>query len=355
MSISTQKKNSSIDYRRIEVDSFSTLKDFDKDGVIKYWRKYILKEKQDEDKSEALILGDLVDCLIYSSDEYPIKFVESNTSELVKGKTHMADFAIELWRLTKESSDDEGIMTREFSDIAEEAYNNVKYDYNGIAVKFLKKTFDQVIEDFTGSKEEEWYKLKRCGKTIINLSLKTKAEKIITRLKQSDATYKLFYPDDNSDEEHVNQLQIEFELFGLPFKSMPDDVIINHKRKLISPFDLKVSWMINAFEHKYLENRYHLQAACYDAALRHQYPGYDVNPINFIVADSSNDYEPVVYELEKEDVEVGYEGFTLNGRQYKGVKQLVKEVLFARENGIWTQRMDDHMNKGRRKLNINYD
>jgi hypothetical protein len=348
----SMKKINSIDYRKLDKDSYSSLKMF-ADDPAKYYKKFIKKERIREDKSVALILGDLVDTLLFSPEEYEMKFVEANTYELVKGKTHMGDFAIELWDLTEQCLSEDGQVTREFSELAQEAYTNVKFDSNGVVVKFVKKTFEQVVEDFIDSKEEEWYKLKRTGKTIITMYLKEKALRIIERLRTDDNTYEFFL--ENDEYEALDQMTLEFDLFGLPFKFMPDRVFSYKKNRKKLPYDLKCKWDILNFDYQYREEYLYLQAGCYVLGLKDKFPKDDVEPMKFLLADTNELLRPLIYECDEEDLKKSIEGFSVNGKKYKGIKEIVEDLIWARENNIWTISRTDFLNGGIRKLNINYD
>lgn len=351
----SKTKMHSIDYRKLDKDSYSSLKMFYEDP-LKYYRKFILRESipDDEEEGDSMVLGSLVDTLLLSPDEYESKFVESNSYELVKGKTHGADFAINLWNITKQCLAEDGQVTREFADLALEAYNSTKYDTNGVAVKFLKKTFEQAVDDFSGSKEEEWYKLQRTGKTVINMQMKQRAEKVIERLKTDDNTYGLFYNNDE-DIEVLDQLTLEFEINGLPLKFMPDRVFKYNKQKMLIPFDLKVGWDSLNFEYTYIKRKYYIQRAVYDLGLVSNFHGYEVAPMNFLTPDSRNHFNPLVYETDENDLEKAMSGFSIGGKRYKGVNEIVEDLIWAKENNIWTIGREDYKNKGRRKLKINYD
>lgn len=353
MKTMSKTKMNSIDYRKLDRDSYSTLKMF-YEAPLKYYKKYILKEPIEDDETDAKVLGSLIDTLLLSPEEYDIKFVESNTSEIIKGKTHMGDFALNLWSLTKDCLNIDGEVTRNFTELAEEAYTLTKFDETGEVIKFKTKTLAAVIQDFIDSKEEEWYKLKRCGKTIISMKQKERAERVIERLKTDDNTYELFY-NDNSDIEVLDQTPIEFDLYGLPFKSMPDRVFLNKKKKLLIPFDLKVGWNILNFDYTYLDRKYYIQAAAYDKALEAKFPDYDRAPMQFLTPDSGNYLRPLIYETNDEDIDKALNGFSVRGREYKGVKQLAEELLWSRENNVWTISKMDSDNNGRRVLKIDYD
>lgn len=362
------------DYRLIDVDSYSTLKDFDND-ILLYYKKYVLKEKVKEEVSWSMILGELVDCLMFAPEEYHERFVESNVRELEPGKNQMSDFTLKLWEITKFSTDDDGICSRSFMEMAEEAFNLVKYDLNGNEVKFLKKDLNYVLEKFVNSEFEEWYNLKRnsFGKYVISLQDKEKADKIVNMLKEL-----LFKYLDNSRYVFFNHPRVLFNLYGvLPFKSEFDFILLDLQEKEILPFDLKVTHDISNFSYSYLKNKYYIQAHCYTEAVKVwvednsvaqmledggnkglNLKDFSLNGFNFLVADSGCHYKPLVYFLSNIDLYKAKMGFKVNGKIYRGVKQIVEDLLWAKKTGdftIYKHDLDSMSKNGFLKLDITYE
>ena len=88
------------------------------------------------------------------------------------------------------------------------------------------------------------------------------------------------------------------------FKSMMDKVVIDHQEKTIQVYDLKCTWSVENFlEEYYLYRRAYIQAYLYFWAATHfresdeNLSGYKVMPPRFIVCDSTNYYNPLVYEI----------------------------------------------------------
>ena len=126
-------------------------------------------------------------------------------------------------------------------------------------------------------------------------------------------------------------------------KSMLDKVIINHKEKTITVYDLKCTWSVeNFYKEYYLYRRSYIQAflyyrAMYDLTREGQvYEGYKVLNPKFIVCDSINYYTPLIYELSDADMKDAYFGFTYQDRRYPGVKEIINELQWALEHDIWT-------------------
>jgi hypothetical protein len=135
---------------------------------------------------------------------------------------------------------------------------------------------------------------------------------------------------------------------------MLDKVIVNHKRKTIQPYDLKCTWNVeNFYEEYYLYRRAYIQAYLYYHAARSltinqnsELYGYEVLIPRFIVCDSTNYYNPLIYTLTGEDLLDAYEGFEHKGKKYPGVGGLIKDLQWAIENNIWNISRQNYINNG---------
>ena len=355
--IAGQAKMGEKEYRALPEISYSSIKDFDKNRV-RFYKKYILGDtsslKEDIEEKESVILGSVVDCLMTGTQhDFDQKFATINTA---KKSGQMADFGDELWRLTKQYTTD-GIVLRDFTDLAEEAFNNVKFK-KGEEVAFKGKDFNTTLTKFIGSDEELLYKERRdkVGFIIISLDELNKAEKIKDALLETDWTGDIFNHQNSDTFTIHNQLIVQFELCGIKVKSMLDRVEIDHINKTIQPYDLKVSYLVNNFGYSYWKQKYYLQVPMYDLALtawkdEQNLDDYNLLPMKFIVADSTCQCKPVIWECSVENVVEGLNGFTLNtGRKIKGLIELVEEIKWCSENSIWTTPKEVFDNSGVMKI-----
>ena len=133
-----------------------------------------------------------------------------------------------------------------------------------------------------------------------------------------------------------------------------DKVIADHQEKTIQPYDLKCTWSVeNFYEEYYLYRRAYIQAYLYYYAAKHltldensELYGYVVKPLQFIVCDSTNYYNPLVYTLSDEDMKDAYEGFVHKGKSYPGVKYLIDELKWAMDMNIWNISKSNYLKKG---------
>jgi hypothetical protein len=319
-------------YRAINLDSSSSLKEFSMDRK-KYYRKYILGESVDDKDTVAATTGRVVETMLLEPNEFDNRFYMSVCLSAPTGL--MLAFVEALYKFTKEATDEQGNITRSFEDIAKDAYTE-----SGFKIKF-----DAVINKFVGSDAEIFYNelrtVKEKGLTVVTTEDVTNAEKIVEELRTNNVTAEVVNLVSSARYSVYNQLQVEdYEVDGMKFKSMMDKVIVDHQKKTIQVYDLKCTWSVENFlEEYYLYRRAYIQAYLYYRAahtLRDgELAGYDVFPPRFIVCDSTNYYNPLIYALDYGNIEEAYSGFHHKNREYTGVKYLIEDLKWALENNVW--------------------
>jgi len=196
--------------------------------------------------------------------------------------------------------------------------------------------------------------VKSKGLTVVTAEDVNNAEKIVEELRNNPVTKDVVNLVSSSRYTIYNQLQVEgYVLDGHEFKSMMDKVIVDHEKKTIQVYDLKCTWSVENFlEEYYLYRRAYIQALLYYKAALHfmnnteDIRGYRVEPPRFIVCDSTNYYNPLIYTLSDKDLEDAYNGFTHKNREYKGVKEIIADLKWALENNIWNISRENSINNG---------
>jgi hypothetical protein len=341
----TGTKKSEKEYRAISVDSSSSIKDFIKDRKA-YFKKYIIGEKTNEERNQAMIVGSLVDCLLFTPDDFEDKFIMSKY-KAPNGK--MGDFVNALHKFSVLYND------KAFTDIALEAYRESGYDWK----------FETVINKFTGSDAEGYYNelLLSEKKIIITESDRTNAENIINSFKGNPFTSSVINVDISEDIEVFDQLQYEFD-YVLPLKMMADRVIVNRKKKTVSPYDLKVTYNVELFITEFFIKKYaYIQSTLYTVGLTHwikeNFPGYSLQPFRFIVADSINYYDPLIYEVKNQfssNLEPYFsKGFFFRKIRYPSFWKVINDIAWHKETGLWKISRDNHNDNGIVSMDINFD
>lgn len=332
-------------YRAKAIDSSSSLKEFSMDRK-KYYRKYILGEDVEDKDTQAATMGRIVETLLMEPHLFDEKFYMSACASAPTGL--MLAFVEGLYKFTKECTDEDGNVTRSFEDISRDAYVE-----SGFKIKY-----DAVISKFVGSDAEIFYneirKVRSQNLTVVTTEDVSNAEKIVEELRTNPVTKDVVNLVSSPRYTIHNQLQVEgYVLDNLEFKSMMDKVVVDHQEKTVQVYDLKCTWSVENFlEEYYLYRRAYIQALLYYKAAIHfmnnteEIRGYRVEPPRFIVCDSTNYYNPLIYTLSDKDLEDAYNGFTHKNREYTGVATLIKDLKWALENNIWNISRENSINNG---------
>lgn len=340
------KSKTEANYRSLMLDSSSSLKDFALDKR-KYNKKYILNESIEEEDNKAAIIGRIVETLLLEPEEFDNRFY---LSICLKAPTAgMLDFVNALYKHTLECTDEKGNITREFEELCKDAHIDSGY----------KIGLEAVLKKFIGTDNEIYYRemreVRSRGLTVVTTQDVTNAEKIVEELKSNFVTSDIINLVSSNKWEVINQFQVEgYEVDGHMFKSMLDKVTANNVDKVLQPWDLKCTWSVERFyEEYYLKRLSYIQAYLYYKALEsltkdvnHRWYGYRVEPLKFIVVDSINYYNPLIYTLDDNDMDDAYNGFEYKGRKFKGVKSLIEDLHWAQDNDKWNISKGNFKNNG---------
>lgn len=336
-------------YRAIYLDSSSSLKDFSMDRK-KYYKKYILNEVVEDEESKAATTGRLVETLLMEPELFDEKFHLSSCMSTPTGL--MLDFVEALYKYTLEATAEDGTITRSFEDMCKDAYVD-----SGFKIKI-----DAVLNKFIGSEAEIYYKeireVRARKLTVVTTKEVESAEKIVLELRTNDVTANIVNLVDDVQYSVHNQLQVEgYKVFDHTFKSMMDKVIVDHKSKTVQVYDLKCTWSVeNFYSEYYLYRRAYIQGYLYHQAAgfwasEMGYGDYEILYPQFIVCDSTNYMNPLVYAMTIESWQAAVNGFEYKGREYPGVKQLIEDLQWAMNNDKWNITRENHISNGVVKLN----
>ena len=331
-------------YRAIYLDSSSSLKDFSTDRK-KYHKKYILNEVVEDEDSKAATMGRMVETLLMEPHLFDERFYLSTC--MTTPTNLMLEFVEALYRHTMEATNDEGLVTRNFEDMCKDAHAE-----SGFKIKL-----DAVLGKFIGSDAEIYYKeireVRPRNLTVVTTQEIANAEKIVLELKTNPVTAEIVNTTSDAQYSVYNQLQIEgYEVLGHQFKSMLDKMIADHKAKTVQVYDLKCTWSVeNFYSEYYLYRRAYIQGYLYHQAAQfwaseHGYGDYKILYPKFIVCDSTNYSNPLVYAMTMQSWIAAANGFEYKGKEYPGVAKLVEDLQWARANDKWNISRENHINNG---------
>ena len=331
-------------YRAIYLDSSSSLKEFSTDRR-KYHKKYILNEVVEDEDSKAATMGRMVETLLMEPHLFDERFHLSTCMSTPTGL--MLEFVEALYRHTVAATADDGTITRSFEDMCNDAYAD-----SGFKIKL-----DAVLGKFIGSDAEVYYKeireVRAKHLTVVTTQEIANAEKVVVELKTNPTTAEVVNLVDDVQYSVHNQLQVEgYEVFGHMFKSMMDKVIVDHKSKTVQVYDLKCTWSVeNFYSEYYLYRRAYIQGFLYHKAAESWasemgYGDYEILLPRFIVCDSTNYANPLVYAMTQDSMNNALDGFEYKGREYPGVAQLIGDLKWALDKDVWNISRENHINNG---------
>lgn len=338
------EKKTEKQYRAIDIDSYSSLATFAKDRR-QYHKKYFVGEPIDEDDdSKSILMGTLVETLLLEGqEEFDNKFYMSLTDK--DPTPSVMNFINALYKITVSNTDQNGVILEDFLDLAKQAYDEAGIKKPGFIV-FMNG--NEKSQGFIGSQDELYYKQLRESKPmckkIVSVQDIDNAYKIEKELRTNYITADIINQRTNDSCTVYNQHQIEeYEIDGLPLKSMYDKLIAYHTSKKIQFYDLKCTFAVERFYEEYYLKRFsYIQGLLYYRALLEgkvdlgfEYSDYEILPPKFIVCDSFNLMSPLIYSLNQEDLNEAYNGFYHKNRYYPGVRDIIKDVIWAKENNEW--------------------
>ena len=321
------------EYRAVPMDSSSSLKEFSMDRK-KYHKRYILEEKVEDDENKAATMGRVVETLLLEPELFESRFHMSTCESAPTGL--MNDFVEALYKRTVEATDVFGKVARSFEDISKDAYVD-----SGFKIKY-----EAVMNKFVGSEAEAYYDEVRVvrakGLTVVTANDMNNAERIVAELRNNFVTRDIVNLVKSARYDVYNQYQVEgFDVLGLQCKGMMDKIVVDHELQTLQIYDLKCTWSVeNFYEEYYLYRRAYIQAFVYwmaglkildDLGI----PEYRLLHPSFIVCDSTNYMNPLIYTLNDDDLEDAIKGFSHKGRNYPGVKNIIQDLIWAKDTDTW--------------------
>jgi len=76
------------------------------------------------------------------------------------------------------------------------------------------------------------------------------------------------------------------------------------------------------------------------------YGDYTILYPRFIVCDSTNYSNPLVYVMTVDSMDNALNGFEHNGRPYPGVAQLIEDLKWTLDNDVWNISRENYINNG---------
>lgn len=354
------------EYRNIKsAINYSAIKLFDKSRE-QFYNEIILGNPRRDKPSVAKTMGSMIHSLLAGEEGmFDHKFQLLQGREL-SPTTHMYTLVENLYERSLQSMDENGMQKDKFEVIFEDAVQRTKYDYNGNEVMFKKKSTEQILTLFQEQGEDVYQqKLAATGKTVVSAQQIEQAEKLVEKLKAHPYTREYANAETTDETTVFNELPILCTIHGIEYKGMPDRMIIDHSKKIVKTIDWKSAHSVDEAAYnggvvgQYLSYGYYIQAALYKLLIEywckeHGMEDYTIEPMTFIYVDTRGFMDPVVLPLSQDDIDRAWRGFSVAGRIYNGLSNILAEIAWASETGIWTTTKEHHENNGVTRINIRY-
>ncbi len=342
-----------VEYKNVKALSQSSLKllDYSPKKFYEFEQRWLIGElenKPERPVTESMLLGELVDCLLLESDKFDERYIVCNV-DIPTGQ--MLTFTEEMYKLHMEGVDDPEA-------VAKQAYANVGFKRDPIE-KILLRFATEGLPYFT-------FKLAAIDRQVVDSLVYNKAAKLVQELKDHKFISKILEP--SPDKEFLYQLPIYMDWpcgsvrkkSVVKLKGLLDLVVIDHRQRTITPYDLKTS-ADSSFENAVWKYRYDLQASFYNALLSNyvqslQYlSGYTIKDFKFIVC-STVDRQHEIWNVPNEiTYAAAYDTRVVNGKIIRGWCVLLSLYEWHLGTGLWDFPKEVHDNDGIIELKPNYE
>lgn len=275
------------EYRADKALSYSTLATYEREGFNN------LESLFDKKESASLTFGSMVDTLITGGEEeFKQKFIACDLQEIPDA----------IIRITKKLYKQYGIGMPMMESIPD-SYIIKETEKEKYQLNWKPETRARVIKE----KGAYYYGLLGIvgNKEIVAYSVFSDAMAAVRALKEKEATKFYFADNDPFDDtiERYYQLKFKTQLNGIDYRCMADELVVDHKNKIIYPIDLKTSshteW---DFYKSFVDWSYSIQARLYWRIIRRimnkddYYHDFQLADYKFIVVNKKT-LTPLVWEF----------------------------------------------------------
>lgn len=319
-------QNETNNYNNIEALNQSLLK-----KISSGPRSIVAPEKESTD---SLTIGSLVDDMICDPesvhDKYVVCTIEMPSDTIVK---IIERVLLSTNDLNLENLDEQILESCEY----------YQYQSNWKPETKVAKIKKEGLDYFN-------FRKNTANKQVISAEIWLLADDLKNTLTTDRYTKQFFETNLESQYQFVATGEIEGQLC----KGKLDKITFDHDNKVIHIYDIKTtSDSVNAFRNSYLKYRYDIQGEFYKKLVEQMYPDYTVNNMIFIVG--SYAYRPLevrCFQMTDLDHKNAYEGFNLNNRHFKGIKELIQDYIWYITNQEFEYPKDYIEQNGMLKIDI---
>lgn len=341
-----------LEYRNTKALSQSSLKLIEYNPKKFYRDEYLwiigqIPDKPEDKPTDAMILGTIVDVKLTTPEDLDQFVVLNNVPS-----GQMKEFVDTYFEIEHRNLREKSLTVGSVDLIGHAAYDKVG---------FKRDSYPKVIERFKVEGAPYYTALvKSVGKTPVSQELMGDALGVYNDLIYDEFTGPILKQTSTGFVEVFNQLDVYFNLKGIPLKALLDKVIVDHTQKTIEPYDIKTCG--DSFLSSFGNYRYDLQGAFYLLAVRIwrdtvlKKNEYKILPFKFIVGFTNHKgLRPEIWEMTEADVTAGsIGGTTRSGRTVRGYLSLLRDYQWHMDYDRWDYPAEVYRNNGIKLLNY-YD
>jgi hypothetical protein len=301
--------------------------------------------------TEPMIKGSLVDCLAFTPEEFSSQFYIPTINKPSGKMGIVLDKYMEF--KAEEAELNEAADILDDTNLILKARVAAEYNAAMTEATFLKK--------FKEDCEPYFLDFERANdRIVVSEDLYNAAVAIVINLQTNEFTAKYF---NKALLEKGWELQYQVPMFGKldhmldptktsEVKALFDGILFDHNRKIIYPFDLKVTGRDNkSFENLWLYDHYYIQSGLYSSILQQNYPDYVIAGFRFIVA---SEYQaPLIWIVDEAHLMLALTGGTLrNGYELIGVRELLDNLVWHRTEEKYQYSAEVYRNEGECRINL---
>lgn len=162
------------------------------------------------------------------------------------------------------------------------------------------------------------------------------ADEMIESFRTHEFTRDIFYP--SLDIEVIKQAAIFFDVNGTECKGLLDLIHVDHKAKVIKPYDIKTG-ATKSFFTNFSAYKYYYQGGLYSYGLKQiiinnpELEGYTIEPFRFIYISRDDTKTPLVYEMPIDYCDMAMNGWINEyGTKVRGIIDLLDEYNWYIDN-----------------------
>jgi hypothetical protein len=339
-------------YRLDSGISNSMIKEFLNSGPKGFFDKYFdpLRIEGIELGTEGTDIGDLTDCMLTTPELFSKYYYISSDVDASATIRHILDVARNnaMKAVIEMGLDPQRALTHPSVTNPEQAGSYILAAARGY--RDPKKSPEEQLKGYQGNWKDEtlvnniikeggnYYKdlTIAAGRRVIDQSLFNIAESKRHEALEHEQIGPWLKEKSAGKVEVLFQHMVTAIIKGIKCKILLDYCRIDHTTKHITPKDVKTARSRSQFITNYTNFGYANQGSFYTGVLQHAFPGYTIDPFEFIVLCTDSKEDPMVYRMSATELDITRDGAALrSGKTVVGWMNVLDLIKWHQDNDKW--------------------